>query len=260
METNPLLEKFTRQLRIDITYPDMEKECTAHIVRFLRPAPGLSQILYSNLDDLQADAVIREQVDDFAARKLPFSWKVYAYDSPPDLVNLLQLQGFTSDPPDAVMVLEIEKAASSMQVSPQIDVRRIDAGELEDVVKVLEQVWGGSFNWVYQRLGSHLAIPDYLSVYVAYRNSQPACAGWTYYHPNSEFASLWGGGTVQAYRNQGLYTAVLAARVREAAQRGLRYLVTDASPMSQPVLSRRGFFQLTTVTQCEYTGHSPQAF
>jgi len=256
MDTEKILDKFTRQMRIEITYPDMEKEISPQIVRFLRPAPGMSIVLYSNLDLAQIDSEIQSQIDYFAQKKLPFSWKVYDYDRPPDLLDRLIANGFTPDPPDDVMVLDMVDTPSALLSIPGGDVRQIETRHLGDVVQVLEQVWGGNFNWVYQRLGSHLAVPDYLSIFVAYIDGQPGCAGWIYYHPGSEFASLWGGSTVLTMRNRGLYTAILAARMQEARSRGIRYLITDASPMSRPTLARYGFFPLTTVHQCEYTGLS----
>ncbi len=254
MQTNELLNKFTRQMRKNITFPDMEKEASPQVVRFLRPAPGMSQILYSDLDDSNADAVIEEQIEYFTAKNLPFSWKVYAEDSPPDLLTHLIARGFTPDPPDAVMVLDLASNPPLLNMASNIDVRQIDSTQLKDVIKVLEQVWGGNFDWIYRRLGAHLAIPDYLSIYVAYTDNTPISTGWIYYPPGSEFASLWGGSTVQRFRSRGFYTAILASRIQEAAGCSKRYLVTDASPMSKPHLAHQEFFQLTSVTQCEYSG------
>lgn len=241
-------------MRIEIIIPDMEKDISPQIVRFLRPAPGMSLILYSKLDEVSADAAIESQVEYFSQKNLPFSWKVYDSDTPPDLLNRLIAHGFTPDPPDDVMVLDMVDTPSTLLPYPGSDIRRIDASQLGDVIQILQQVWGGDFNWVYQRLGLHLAIPDYLSIFVGYIDGKPGCAGWIYYHPGSEFASLWGGSTIPAMRNKGLYSGVLAARMQEARSRGIRFLASDASPSSGPILARYGFFKLTTVHQCDYTG------
>ena len=82
--------------------------------------------------------------------------------------------------------------------------------------------------------------PGYLSVYVAYVDGQPACAGWISFHANGRFADLWGGATVAEHREMGLYTAVLAKRTEEAVACGYRFLTTDASPMSRPILAKHG--------------------
>jgi hypothetical protein len=97
-------------MRRDITYPDMVKEVLPRVVRFIRPAPGMSTVLYSDLTEANADAEIKAQIDFFTAKQLLFTWKLYAYDSPPDLLARLQAHGFTPDLPDALMVLDLTEA------------------------------------------------------------------------------------------------------------------------------------------------------
>jgi hypothetical protein len=121
------------------------------------------------------------------------------------------------------------------------------AKSLSDIVFVLESVWGGSFQWVYERLGNHLAVPSYLSIYAAYTAGQPASIGWTYFPPGSQFASLWAGSTLPEQRRQGLYTTILAVRLQEALRRGRRYLVVEAGPESRPIVARHGFRQISTL-------------
>ena len=233
MDIPTVLAKFTRQMRQDITYPDMQKEILPRVVRFTRPAPGMSMVLFSDFNEANADAEIEEQIAFFTANQLPFSWKMYAYDSPPDLFSRLQAHGFTPDPPDALMALDLAEVSVELLKPSAVDVRRIERDQLADVVS---------------------AVPDYLSIYVAYVADAPACAGWAYYPPGSEFASLWGGSTIPAMRNTGLYTAVLSARVQEAIRRGRHYLVIDAGFQSRPIVERHGFIYLTDIHACDYTG------
>ena len=163
------------------------------------------------------------------------------------------------DDPDAVMMLDVQEASSALLKSAAIDIRRItQRDQLDDVVRVEEQVLGGDFDWLKQRLGAHLEIPDYLSVYVAYVDEQPACSGWVYFHPHSQFVGLFGGATLPTYRKRGLYTAVLAVRVQEAIRRGYRFLATGASPMSHPILAQNGFRLLTYAHAYEWKGRPEQ--
>lgn len=257
MNKQELLALYDKQLRIEIEYPDVRKEIFPHLVRFIKPAPGMNFISYSRLEEMDLAAAIQEQIAYFAPMPQPFSWHVYDHDTPPELKDHLVAQGFApDDDPDAVMVLDTQAAPALLQ-SVTVDVRRITQHEqLDDVVRVEEQVWGGDFSWLKQRLAAHLKIPDYLSVYVAYVDEQPACSGWLYFHPHSQFAGLFGGATLPAYRQHGLYTTVLAVRVQEAIRRGYRFLATGASPMSQPILARNGFRLLTYLHAYEWKGSS----
>jgi GNAT superfamily N-acetyltransferase len=98
-----------------------------------------------------------------------------------------------------------------------------------------------------------VAAPDLLHVYVAYVDGIPASTAWIRFHPGSSFASLWGGSTVPAHRGRGLYRALLSARMRDAQDRGVRYLTVDAGPMSRPILERHGFRQLTVTRPFKWT-------
>jgi hypothetical protein len=68
------------------------------------------------------------------------------------------------------------------------------------------------------------------------------------YVPGTDFAGLWGGGTVPAWRGRSIYRAVVARRARDAVARGHRYLQVDASDQSRPILHRLGFTALSTTT------------
>jgi hypothetical protein len=253
MDTSPLLALFDRYQRIEITYPDMQREAFPNLVRFLRPAPGMSFVLYSRLDETNADPVIQEQIAYFSAQSLPFEWKVYGHDTPASLDKRLTAHGLTFEEPEAVMVLDVQKAPASLLAPVKADVHLLTSrAQLTNVIRILEGVWGGDFSWVNERLGSHMQMPGYLSIYIAYHQGQSACAGWTYFHENNPFASLWGGSTLPESRHQGLYTALLAARLQEAQRRGVRYLTVDASPMSQPILAKHGFQVLTTAQGFEW--------
>jgi GNAT superfamily N-acetyltransferase len=253
VELPSLLALFDRYQRIDITYPDMHREAFPHLVRFSRPAPGMSFVLYSRLDETNVDKTIRDQIAYFSARSLPFEWKVYGHDTPSSLGERLAVHGLTPEEPESVLVLDVQQASEALLEPIQVDVRLLtERQQLTDVIRVLEGVWGDDFSWVTQRLGAHMEIPGHLSVYVAHHQGQPACTGWTYFHANNPFASLWGGSTLEAFRHQGIYTAILAARVQEARHRGVPYLTVDASPMSQPILAKHGFRVLTTAQGFEW--------
>lgn len=257
MNTQEVLALYDRDQRREIDFPGMRRDALPHLIRFVRPMPGMSFVLYSELDETTADAAIDEQVAYFTRLRSDFEWKAYSHDRPADLVARLVARGFVAEEADAIMALDVAAAPASLLGLPAADVRRLTRpDQLSDVVNVLEPVWGEDFSWVHNRLGAHMAIPGYLSVFVAYVAGVPACAGWTYYNAG-HFAGLWGGSTLPAFRGQGLYTAVLAARVREALERGVPYLTIDAGEMSRPIVARHGFELLTMATACEKKYSAP---
>ncbi len=247
-----VLALYDRDQRREIEFPSMRREVVSSVVRYVRPAPGMSFVLFSDLNEATADTVIDEQIAYFSELDVPFEWKAYAHDRPADLAERLVARGFVAEERDAIMVLDVAAAPDTILAKPAADVRRLtDPAQLSEVVSILEPVWGQEFTWVYERMGGHLGIPGYLSVYIAYIEDLPACAGWTYFN-KGHFAGLWGGSTLEQYRGRGLYTAVLAARIKEALERGVPYLTIDAGAMSRPIVARYGFELLTYATACEW--------
>ena len=253
MKIKEILALFDAQERRNVTFPDMRRDVCTHVVRYVGTPANPSFVLYSHLNKTNVNAAIQEQIDFFVQQGQTFEWKVYDYDKPRDLLKRLMDSGFELEDTEAVMVLDVHDAPAALLAPPTIDVRPITRPEqLDDVRLVEEQVWDGGFDWIQERLGAHLQIPGFLSVYVAYVDSAPACAGWTYYNANSDFAGLWGGSTLEQYRGRGLYTALLATRVQEAIRRGRRFLTIDASPMSQPIVARHGFRLMAYAHACKW--------
>ena len=58
--------------------------------------------------------------------------------------------------------------------------------------------------------------------------------------PGTEFAGIWGGSTLPEFRGRGIYRALVAARARSAIARGVRFIHSDCTDMSRPILERSG--------------------
>ena len=61
MDKQERLTLYDTELRIG-EYPRVRKETFPHLVRFIKPAPGMNTISYSRLDEDELDAVIQEQI------------------------------------------------------------------------------------------------------------------------------------------------------------------------------------------------------
>jgi hypothetical protein len=255
MDPSEILARYDRQMRQNLEIPGTERQVAGRVVRILRAAPGMNFIPYSRLTLENAGAAIAEQVAFLRARGQPFEWRVYDHDPPPDLVQRLEAHGFEVGGWEPLLVLEVDAAPDALLRPVTLDVRRLtERAQLEDVIRVEAQVWGGDFGWMRQRLGDHLDVPGYLSVYAAYVDGAPVSAAWTYFHLLSEFAGLFGGSTLPEQRGRGLYTALLATRVQEARRRGVRFLLIEPSTMSEPIVRQHGFKLLARTNSCEWRG------
>jgi hypothetical protein len=255
MDRGQLISLYDRDQRIAVRYPDCRREVLPNLVRHVSTSMGgEGMVIYSRLDERTADTVIDEQVAYFQRVGQDFEWKLYDYDMPADLMARLAARGFEIAPAEAIMVLSSKQVPELLTRSGGHSVRQIrDATGLRDVVAIKEAVWEEERAWLGQYLETALSSePGRMSIYIVSVEGKAACAGWIYFPEGSQFASLWGGSTLQEYRNRGLYTTLLAVRVQEALRRGVSFLTVDASPMSQPILERFGFVKIADSVPCKW--------
>jgi GNAT superfamily N-acetyltransferase len=234
------------QDRKHVEIPDMQREGAPHVVRHVS-AEGEGLVIYSDLNAGSADRVISEQVSHFQGRDL--TWIVYGHDRPADLKERLLARGFEAEEPEELLVLDLEQVPPALLEPIRHDVRRISQpSELDDVITIHEQVWQESFEGWRARLARRLVDePESLSLYVAYVDGVAASTAQVSYYVGGMFASLVRAATLPAYRGRGLFTALVTTLVQQARRRGVRFLDTDAGPMSRPILEELGFEWLSTM-------------
>ncbi len=256
MDKKELLAIFDREMRMDLRLPGMTYEQTGRIVRDYSLTENTGFIDYSALDETCADAEIDAQTAYFQSRGMPFAWKVFDHDRPPDLRQRLAARGFTIEKPNALMILDLDNAPGfywSMALPD--DVKRImDRAGVEDIVRLEEEVYQSPRGWLRKHLFHILdTSPDQISFYAVSIDDRIVSAAWISYYPATQFASLLGGATLPEFRKRGYYTALFVTRAREARQRGCRFLTVNASLMSAPILEKHGFQCLGFSTVCRWT-------
>ncbi|HUO08234.1 MAG TPA: GNAT family N-acetyltransferase [Phycisphaerae bacterium] len=211
-------------------------------------------ISFSRLTTDNADAAISNEVEYHRHLGVKFEWKLYAHDSPPDLLDRLKSHGLNPGPMEAVLVCDITDPPPWLREPIVHHVERIETPQQVDIFRRLEDAIFG------QRNGSNAdALAEAVRSgssqhrgYIAYSATEPAGIGRLYTHPQSHFAGLYGGGTHPAHRSQGFYRALIAARAVDARQLGARYLLVDALPTSRPILERLGLQWLTDTWPCQW--------
>jgi hypothetical protein len=80
---------------------------------------------------------------------------------------------------------------------------------------------------------------------VAYADGEPVARASAAFGERG--ATLFGGSTLPEARGRGAYRALIAARWQDAVARGTPVLVTQAGPMSRPILGRLGFREVCEI-------------
>ncbi|KPI09220.1 GNAT family N-acetyltransferase [Streptomyces mirabilis] len=234
--------------------PGARVERVDKVVRQVGTEHGWNGVIWSDLDESNADAAIAEQMRYFGELGREFEWKLYGHDKPEGLGKRLRAAGFVAQPEETLMIAELGDLALDAQ--PPEGVRLLpvtDRAGVDLVADVHEQAFGtDSTRMRHQLLAQLTGDEDNVVAVVALAGDVPVSAARMEMVPGTRFAGLWGGGTIDSWRRRGIYRALVAHRARVAAERGYRYVQVDATSQSRPVLARLGFEPLTTTTPYVY--------
>ncbi len=211
-----------------------------------------------DLDALIARTVAHYRDDTDVAS---FEWKSRGHDLPADLGERLVAHGLVADPLETVMIGEASSLAVDVPLADTpagpVVVRRILPGpDAEaDVTRMLEaqeSIFGTGRG---PSVASSLAELESGSseFWIAEVDGRIVSGGRLTPVEGTEFAGVWGGSTLPDYRGRGIYRALVSARAASAMERGIRFIHSDCTDMSRPILERSGLRAVTTTTPYVWT-------
>lgn len=219
--------------------PDAERIVTDRWVLWIGRLPEWNvaqrfRFRVDELDDVRAEihATLRER----GRREL--SWEVGSYAEPADLVERLEALGLRITEHQVGMVLD----RPPDDVPGDVEVRRVETDdEWFDAERIAAIAFGEKTAPVRRAY-----TPNPVSrIYLAYVDGVPAARGSASYSEHG--VTLFGGATLPEARGRGAYRALVAARWDDAVAHGTPLLVTQASPMSHPILARLGFREVCRI-------------
>jgi ribosomal protein S18 acetylase RimI-like enzyme len=204
-------------------------------------APGWSvaqrfRFRAAELDDVRAEihAQLRER------GRTACTWEVGTHATPDDLVERLYALGLVDDEPTALavgMVLDREPAAPPEGV----EIRRVENDEdLHEADRIAAVAFGGPTPTTRR----YVPEPNH-AVYLAFVDGRPAARASASF--GALGATFFGGATLPEARGRGAYRALVAARWEDAVARGTPRVVTQAGPMSRPILAALGFREVCEI-------------
>jgi hypothetical protein len=288
-DTAAILAMYTRHARREMDDSSLRREAAPPVVRYINDYAPYSMILAADLagmSDVDVGKIAEREKAYFTGIGHEFEWKVYDYDAPENLVEILRNHGFSTGPAEEVMVIETaqftdgarsatgttvaadrETAVSGRSVLARFFDRRLtrhhpctagghfkprrveDPAEVEPILAAVQKRAFATFQaaWIGPELTKRMTHnPASMSLFVIEDQGAPVSAAWTLYFGDAPLAGLFGGATVPEYRRRGLYSDLVHARAVEAHERGVRYLTVDAGPESRPILEGVGFTRIAT--------------
>ncbi len=218
-------------------------------------------VSYRDLGGLEGEALdrlIAEVVEHFRDRTDMdrFEWKTRGHDLPTDLADHLLAAGFEAEEEETVMIGEAASLVVELDLPDGVVVRRLAEGdpslddELAALLAMQADVFGESWGSVETARKGMERGDEY---WVVEADGRILSGGRLVCVEGTAFAGVWGGATVPEWRGRGLYRALVSARARSALTRGYRYIQSDCTPMSRPILERSGLLAVTTTTPYLWT-------
>jgi len=169
------------------------------------------------------------------------TWEIGTHATPPDLVERLLELGLVDDEPTS---LAVGMVLTEPPDRPPADivVRRVGTAEERlTSARIAARAFGGP-----EPAEAPLPTADPNNVeYVAYVDGQPVARASASF---GEYGvTLFGGGTLPEARGRGAYRALVAARWDDAVARGTPLVVTQAGPLSRPILARLGLREVCEI-------------
>ena len=204
-------------------------------------APGWNvaqrfRLAADEVDDVRAE--IHEHLR--AKGRLGCTWEIGTHATPLDLVDRLLALGLVDDEPTPLAVGMVLTEAPA-HARADVEVRRAETDEEHLAAARIAAIAFGS------------PLPSeppkerdpHNPVYLAFVDGEPVARGSASFGEHA--VSLFGGSTLPEARGRGAYRALVAARWEDAVARGTPVLVTQASPMSRPILARLGFREVCEI-------------
>lgn len=216
-------------------------------------AGGYGYVTYRDLDGADQSAV-RALVQD-AARIFDNDpsitsgeWKTRGHDRIPGLHDALVAARFEPQARESIMIGSAALLAVDVPLPDEVELHRIeDPDQVRAASAMADRVFGDAVSderaaELIERImrGSELWAATTGGVIVSTGRLDPVTG--------TEFAGVWGGATRPQWRGRGIYRALTAERARSAMRLGARYITSDSTEFSRPILERAGLLRVSTTT------------
>lgn len=206
-------------------------------------SPDYNRVVRARPADAAPEALVDEVAK--AHRGGPSRWCINPMSDTPAMRRALDDGGYNQGQRHfgyAIRVVDYRREPPA-----SVDMRQIESVEdLETSYRLLADIFGHAPKLSDDDIAAELAActgPDRrVARFIAYSHDEPAGLGGITFFDDLSFGLIWAGGVVEQHRGQGVYTALLVARARAAAQRGIKSLGLYAqADTSAPIVAAHGF-------------------
>lgn len=249
------LRAYDEQLRTDAETPSALNVSKSGPLRLVTFAGGRGFITYQDLADATTEeitALVPQALAHFQADSgiTAVEWKSRGHDHAPGLHEALLANGFEADDPESIMIGPLEALAKDVPLPDGVTLRTVTSeADVRAMSAMADEAFGDPASTrTADALLARLARKDGMELWVAEADGKIVSTGRLEPVPGTDFAGIWGGATLEAYRGRSIYRALTAARARSAIAAGKKLVHSDSTEYSRPILERSGLLKVSTTT------------
>lgn len=247
------LQAYDEQLRTEAETPSALSVTVQGQLRLATFAGGLGFITYRDLGGAQAadmPALVSGALEHYRADPgiEKVEWKVRLHDDSPGLPEALVAHGFSAEEAESIMVGPLEGLCADVPQPDGVVLRKVTSDtDVRAMSAMADEAFGEAVDMRQaDALIARLARNDGMELWVAEVDGRMVSCGRLEPVPDSDFAGIWGGATLEAFRGRGIYRALTAARARSAMAQGKTLVHSDSTEFSRPILERSGLLKVST--------------
>ena len=254
-DAHEFLVAYDRQLRTDAETPGATAETRLGPLRLVTFAGGGGFVTYPapRRDDAESIAqLVRPALDHY--RGIPeithVEWKTRGHDRIVGLHEALIDNAFEPDEQESIMIGRAQLLDVEVPLPEGVTLRKVrDEADVKAMTEMEDLAFASNLSDVMtEALLRRLALDDGMELWVAEADGQIVGAGRLEPVTGTDFAGIWGGATLPAWRGRGIYRALTAARARSALAQGKTLIHSDSTEYSRPILERAGLVRVSTTT------------
>lgn len=249
------LAAYDGQLRTDAETPSAIAVTHLGTLRLVTFAGGRGFVTYPHPDGTEAHSIaslVTQALDHYRGdpEMTKVEWKTRGHDHAPGLHEALLHNGFEPQQPESIMIGRAQVLDVEVLLPVGVTLRRVtEEDDVRAMAAMQDMVFDGTISdESASGLLRRLALGDGMELWVAEARGQIVSAGRLEPVADSDFAGIWGGATHEAWRGQGIYRALTAARARSALAMGKTLIHSDSTEYSRPILERSGLVKVSTTT------------
>jgi hypothetical protein len=186
-------------------------------------------------------------------------WKSRDHDDIPGLREALIEHGFEPEDPESIMIGRATLLDVEVPLPDGVTLRKLtEESDVRTMVLMQDEAFGESTaDYAAPTLMHRLALDEGMELWVAEAEGRIVSAGRVEPVAGTDFAGIWGGATLEAWRGRGIYRALTAVRARAAIAAGKTFINSDSTEYSRPILERSGLVKVSTTTPYYWRSTGP---